>query len=269
MSIVVCLPVMGMPHKKHTPHFIEWYAENKAKHDLHLQWEMDRPLQKVQSNAVELAKEIGASHVLFTEHDHWGYPIDGLDVLLEADKDVIGFVTYMRKYPYLPMCMKKSDPTISFVTDKRNLKSFYPTQALEKTDLITWAFTLVKTDVFVRMEAEGRDPWVWDSVPTDSHFCQHCEEMGIDRWMHAAFCVNHGDLPKEHVVFYRRMYDSLNAAHGFYPKGSMPPSEIVPQNEEDPHGVVPYVDQVAELLGDAKALQKATERAAAEFAEAK
>jgi len=260
MSVVLCVPVTKA-HAKHTPHLMEWYAANKEKHDMHLHWELGKPLHKVQSSAVEVAKEVGADHILFTEHDQWGYPVDGLDVLMDQDKDVVGLMTYMRAYPYLPMCMKKKDKDISFITQERNLISFYPTEVMEKTDLITWAFTLVKTDVFRRMEKEGRNPWMWDTVPTDSHFCQHCEEMGIDRWINACYVVNHGDLPKEHVVFFRRMFDSINASHKRFPIGSLAYREgiEVPQNEEDPHGVVPYKDQIEEILENENLRQRALE----------
>ena len=242
--IVLCVPVTSA-HNKHTPHLMEWYAENRDKHNLVLHWALGRPLHKVQASAVEVAKEIDASHVLFTEHDQWGYPVDGLDVLLKDDKDVVGLPTYMRKYPYLPMCMRKKDPEISFVTTERNLVSFYPTQVLEQTDLITWAFTLVKTDVFRRMEEEGRNPWVWDTVPTDSHFCQHCEDMGIERWINASFFINHGEHRKEDVVFLRRCYDTINAANNRFGKGALP---YVPQNDEDPHGVAPYETEAEKAM---------------------
>jgi len=254
MSIVVCDPVTKL-HPKHTPHLIEFYAANKAKYDLHLHWELNRPLHKVQSAAVEVALEIGASHVLFTEHDQWAYPIDGLEVLLENDKEVVGLPTYMRAYPYLPMCMRKDDPDISFVSNARNLHPFYPTEPLQETDLITWAFTLVNTDVFKRMKDEDRTPWVWDTVPTDSHFCQHCQEMGISRWINASYFVNHGDLPKEHVIFHRRMWDAIHASEGVFHKSAKvkdkdyPPE---PQNEWDPHGVVPYTTELQEALAKEK-----------------
>jgi len=249
MSIVVCVPVTKA-HKKHTPHLMEWYAANKAKHDLHLHWEIDRPLHKVQASAVEVAKEIDASHVLFTEHDQWAYPVDGLDVLLDDDKDVVGLPTYMRGYPFLPMCMHKVDPEISFVTSERNLRSFYPTEVLQETDLITWAFTLVQTDVFRRFEEIGKTPWIWDKVPTDSHFCQLCEDLGIKRWINASYFVNHGDLPKEHVIFHRRMWDSIHASEGVFHRSAKVKDDVTPQpqNETDPHGVVPYRTEFEQIL---------------------
>ena len=240
-TIVVCDPITQL-HPKHLPHLMQFYAQNWEKHNLVLHMEMNRPLHKVQMNAVETALEMGSSHVLFTEHDHWGYPVDGLEVLLEQDKDVIGLPTYMRKYPYLPMCMRKRDASLSFITTKRNLLSFYPPDVLSETDLITWAFTLVKTEVFKRMKEAGREPFVWDTVPTDSHFCQHCEEMGIPRYVCAAYFVNHGELPKEHVLFHRRMFDAILASQGRFPIGSLPEDQRIEiANDTDPHGVVAYV----------------------------
>lgn len=206
--IVVCDPIMT-PHKKHLSHFIEWYAFNKAKHDLQLWLEVGRPLQKVQANAVEAAMNAGASHVLFTEHDQWGYPIDALDVLLEADKDVVGLQTYQRGYPFLPMNMKLVDPEKGFLGNEKNLKPFYATSDIEKTDLITWGFTLVKTEVFQRMYDAGKWPWVWDKHPTDSHFCQICEDMGIDRWVSSKGWVRHGELDLKHIPIWRRAAESV------------------------------------------------------------
>jgi len=240
MSIVFCIPFV-YPHKKHIPHAMEWYAVNKAKYDLELHWEMGRPLHQVQRDAVEKARAIGASHVLWTEHDHWGYPEDGLDHLLAADKDVIGHMTYMRNYPFLPMNMRKVDPKLTFLAQHRNLRSFYPTMPIEETDLLTWAFTLTKVSVFDRMEEAGLNPWQWNEVPTDSYFCQYCEDLNIPRYVHAGFCVNHGDVPKEQVPFMRRAFDAINAANGNYLANTDAKADTyTPQNEEDPHGVVPY-----------------------------
>ena len=264
-KVMLCIPVNDV-HPKHTPHVMQFYAENRHRHDMSLHWQLKQPLHKVQKMAVEVAEQMGCTHVLFTEHDQWGYPVDGLDVLLEQDKDVIGLMTYMRNYPYLPMCMKKNDPSISLLTRERNLRSFYPGDALAKTDLLTWGFTLVKMDVFARMKAADLNPWVWGLVPTDSYFCQYCEDLDIERWCCSAYVVNHGDLPKEHVVFYRRMFDALHSAHGRHPIGTLPTDKTPPpdaQNEEDEHGVMPYKDQLTELMEDAEQLdlaQKAAEQ---------
>lgn len=192
--IIVCDPILA-PHKNHLNHFIEWYAYNKRRHELELIMDVGRPLPKAQEKAASKAIEHGASHVLFTEHDHWGYPLPGLDILLEADKDVVGMQTYQRCYPFLPMCMKLVKPEIGFLTTQKNLKPFYPIEPLEQTDLITWAFTLVKTEVFVKMREANLHPWVWDLHPTDSHFCECCMKLGIERWVSNQGIIGHGDVP--------------------------------------------------------------------------
>jgi len=221
MSIVVCDPIISL-HSKHLPHLMEWYAANKAKHGLVLNMEVGRPLQRVQDNAVKLAQKIKASHVLFTEHDHWAYPVDGLDVLLEYDKDVIGLQTYQRGYPFLGMHMKKIKPEVSFICRERNLRQFEILDKVGQTDLITWAFTLVKTSVFNRIDAAGINCWIWDDVPTDSHFCQACEDLGIDRWICTEGTVYHGDVDDFSRPYFRRMFESLHAGRLSRAEGAMP-----------------------------------------------
>uniref|UniRef100_A0A6M3IES5 Glycosyltransferase n=1 Tax=viral metagenome TaxID=1070528 RepID=A0A6M3IES5_9ZZZZ len=224
MSIVLCDPVLQF-HRKHIPHLMEWYAANKEKHQLVLHMEFGRPLQKVQGNAVRVAHEMKASHILFTEHDHWGYPIDGLDRLLHHDRDVIGLKTYQRAYPFLPMCWKKIKPELSFLQKERNLRAFHPTQPVEETDLITWAFTLVKTSVFERFQSKGQNPWIWDDFPTDSHFCECCETLGIPRYVCSEGIVCHGDVAPEHLVYWRRMFETIQAASKTSPGIAMPPGD--------------------------------------------
>ncbi len=215
--IVVCVPFLK-PHKKFLPHFIEWYAGNKLKHELELVWQMYRPLHKAQREGVKAAQRLGASHILFTEDDQWGFPLDGLDVLLKEDKDVIGFSTYMRSYPHLPMHMRKVDESIPLVDEqmRKNLKPVAVGDGpdVQAVDLITWAFTLVKVDVFKRLE---NDPFAqWGESPTDSYFSQYCDDVGIKRHTHFGYTIGHGDVAPEHVPFSRRMWESIHSAAGVF-----------------------------------------------------
>lgn len=238
-NIVLCDPIISL-HAKHLPHLMEFYAANKAKHELVLHMRIGRPLHRVQQEAVHVAREISASHVLFTEHDHWAYPINALDKLLETEERVVGLQTYQRSYPFLPMNMRKVHPEVSFLVRERNLRSFYPTERVQPTDLITWAFTLVRLDVFDEIEAarkEGKltgtadeEPWVWDQVPTDSHFCQACEDLDIERKVYSGLTqnegalVNHGDIEPAHLIYWRRMTEAIYAAAGKFPRDAMPPA---------------------------------------------
>lgn len=221
--IVLCDPVL-MWHEHHELDLMEFYADNKAKHGLVMHREVGRPLHKVLANAVGKAFDLGASHVLFTEHDHWGYPSDGLDRLLAHDKDVVGFVTHFRTgpkemekvvdqyvaYPFAPMCLRKMKPEVSLLAHRRNLRAFTP-NGLETTDILTWAFTLVRTSVFRRMADAGFNPFeMWAKAPPDSYFCHYCEVLGIDRWVDSSTMIEHGDVPNAYIPYFQEMYRKLH-----------------------------------------------------------
>jgi hypothetical protein len=203
--ITVCVPFLD-PHENFLPHFIEWYAANKRQHDLRLEFQQRRPLHKVQAAAVELARKNKSSHILFTEDDHWGFPVDGLEVLLEEDKEVIGFWTISRRYPFNALCMRRNDESLPITqTEIPNMHPFERVDSeqemVQKTDLLSWAFTLVETKVFDFID----DPFTqWGEVPTDSQFCHNCQERGIDRWIHFGYGMPHADIvPNERYAHHR------------------------------------------------------------------
>jgi len=222
-GIIVSVPLYD-PHPNFMCDFIEWYAHNKDLHNLSLcrsQWEQRGPLHKKQQAVVKMAQERNASHILFTEDDHWRFPLDGLEVLLAEDKDVIGFQTFSRKYPFHALNMRRIDPdkSITYV-DSPNMRPFERVEAdqamVQETDLISWAFTLVKTEVFDRLP---RDPFAsWDEVPTDSHFCQACDEVGIDRFVHFGWHMPHGDVTPENRWMKQRVEHAYKKLLGDKPE---------------------------------------------------
>ena len=202
--IALCIPWVKVdPAKKFLPQMMEWYAENKARHDLRLNMKMYRPLYQVQDDTVRKAIKVGASHVLFTEDDHWNFPPNGLQVLLDAVVDVVGFQTFRKEYPYSSMSMRQNDISISLIGTREQLRErglvLRPHERdggdlMQATDLITWAFTLVRTSVFERMYDAGRDPFAQQGpVPTDSFFCQYCRDLGVPKHVHFGAQIAHGE----------------------------------------------------------------------------
>jgi len=269
--IVVCIPRLK-PHEKHLEHFREWYADNQKKHNLIPVCQYYRALHHAQKAAVYVAFHKDASHILFSEDDQWGYPVDGLDVLLEADKDVIGFRTYKRAYPHSNLCMRKESPGVSMILPVEEqvrkagrlipfgLKRGEP--LIQRTDLISWAFTLVKVDVFRKMQKAwgnllvsqkdlkalmdgdeatrerlseyvdkplGLSPFrQWGPHPTDSFFCQYCEDLGIERWVHFGYTIGHGDVEPEEILMARRKHEAKKFREEGY---SWKPESV--ENEDD------------------------------------
>jgi 2-polyprenyl-3-methyl-5-hydroxy-6-metoxy-1,4-benzoquinol methylase len=249
--IVVSRPFLT-PQPEHMENFQEWYARNRVKHNLVTVTQYYRGLHYAQKVAVRHATKIGASHILFTECDHHQYPDDGLEVLLEADKDVIGFHTYKRGFPHNSLNMRKDHPEVSMILPRQEMKDknayLIPFDYVEgedlvqKTDLISWAFTLVKMSVFEKMQEAwgnllvsqqdlkaliqgdqqtqdrlreyiktplGLDPFrQWGPCPTDSFFCQYCEDLGIDRYVHFGWTIAHGDVDPGEIVVHKRLEES-------------------------------------------------------------
>lgn len=219
MSIVLFCPYTDYHHFQHRQSICELYALEKEKHGLVQHFTHNKKLHEAQAEAVGVARKVGASHILFTEHDHWMYPTNGIDTLLNADKDVIGFKTYSRKYPYGSFFLKRMNKEAPLLLPKpkrlltKAEREFYLKMSVEgakdvisKVDVLSWAFTLVRTDVFDRIE----DPFMGDPHnPTDSCFAHACEQAGIDRWGHFGATINHGEFGVEEIPYRRRLHQEL------------------------------------------------------------
>ena len=249
--IVVSRPFLT-PFPKHLEAFQLWYARNHQKHNLVTLTQYYRALHHAQQAAVHYAMKVDASHILFTECDHWQYPGDGLDVLLEADKDVIGFRTYKKDYPHQNLCFRKENPDVSMILPTKELVAkeaklfsvdWVPgSELIQKVDLISWAFTLVKIEVFRKMqkawgnllvsqedltalingdeatkerlreytqEPLGLQPFrQWGPRPTDSFFCQYCADLGIDVHVHFGWTMAHGDVEPQDILMSKRVEES-------------------------------------------------------------
>lgn len=239
--ILVCVP-WNKAEPRFLKQFPEWFAANKFKHNLILHLEVNKSIHKVYDSAAALARSAGFTHVLFMEDDHWGWPVNGLAELLKEDKDVIGFHTYNRNFPYRSFAMKKMDPSISFVTRVSNLlpheKDAGPD--VQQTDLLTWAMTLVKTSVFDRMLEAGKFPFERNGpTPNDSIFSQYCEDVGIERFVHFGATIGHGRVRPEHIPIMRRAGEAIQALEGhtsmedtFDPDEPKPAPTIKPETIE-------------------------------------
>ena len=221
MPIVLNVPCVRL-HKLFLPHIMEFYAANKAVYDLCLNWQTLRPLERAQEAGLNLAREKKASHILFVEDDHWGFPIDGLEVLLEADKEVVGFQTYKKTHPYTPFNFRKKDPHLSLITSQPNLQGFYQADGpeVQPCDLVTWAMMLVRTEVFDRLKI---NPFRESTrqTPTDSAFCQACLDVGIQPHVHFGAIIGHGDVEPAEIPYRRWMADNI--------KSGRPLSEAMPR----------------------------------------
>lgn len=210
--ITICVPLFD-PHEHFLIDFCEFYARNKERHQLRLGLGslMGRqPMHRVQAAAVKTAQENGSSHILFTEDDHWRFPLDGLDVLLSAGRDAVGFATVGRKFPYSSLALERTDKSLSIVQTER--KNMQPLERIDdeqpvvmKADVVSWAMHLVRTELFEKFE---KDPFrKWGEVPTDSLFAHECEKIGVYRHVHFGCVLPHGDVLPEERLQLRQLHN--------------------------------------------------------------
>jgi hypothetical protein len=91
------------------------------------------------------------THILFIDDDMCGFTVDSVNLLLDADKDIISGVMTHRKYPYKVVTAFKKPMTIE------DLKF----QRIVEADHTGTAFTLIKRKVLDALREETHDGGLW------------------------------------------------------------------------------------------------------------
>ena len=134
------------------------------------------PLDVNRNNAVQLAFDQDCEYIFFLDHDNIPHE-DTLVRLLTQNVDVIGALYFERKYPHLPLVYTFED---DFKTIQVQVN--YPSAPLVRCDVIGLGCSLIKMDVFNRIEK----PWfayeykgyTWGTE--DIAFFHKLKDSGID-----------------------------------------------------------------------------------------
>ncbi len=208
-KILVYIPRLD-EHPRFWPHFCVWFALNYEKYKLGLEYTYRRLLHKGQNEVVVKAREVGCTHILFVEDDHWGFPLEGLDVLLEADKDHIGLHTFARQRPALSLAYRKRDPSVSLLDDDINLRPIEKQKGepmVQAVDLLGFGFTLVRVDLFDKL---NENPFAYcGNKSTDSQLCQAMLDVGISPHVHFGWTLAHGDVHPDMRLQYQKTWDLM------------------------------------------------------------
>ena len=143
-----------------------------------------------------------ASHLLMVDTDMI-LPLETIDVLLKADKDIIGGLCFIGNGPYLEKVM----PTIRVIRSDDDGKVTidclfdYPINTLVKCDATGAACILIKRKVAEDIwEARGKDhplPWFAHGVHNgveigeDVAFCLTAGKLGYEVWVDTGLMIPH------------------------------------------------------------------------------
>lgn len=226
--ILVVIPLLEVSFK----FFESWHkfwtqcmTQFKGTIDIGAHFIYRKPVHIAETMGVNVAKYNKCTHVLFMDDDIYDITPDMVQMLLDADKDVIAGVMHASGFPYsqctfrrfdvkttvasqpaqtsmyrlyeipchCPHCMAENKVT-NFGTNwsvdfcpicKKEIKDF----AIQKVDLIPFPFTLIKMSVFDKINM----PWFHCNhiFPTDSWFADRCIEAGIQQYAHMLVRLNH------------------------------------------------------------------------------
>ena len=148
---------------------------------------------EIANNAVfDLSRDQGFDYILRMDDDMWNVPPNAVQLLLEAQKPVVGAAYPMRTYPYGLCALIKVLPDLTPVDiwkqQERGFRAASGT-GLQQVDLIGFGLTLIRVKDIMGLP---RNPFTgMGHVPDDTWFCQLCHEHGIERWVHLGLQICH------------------------------------------------------------------------------
>lgn len=181
--LLIGLPVHGNINPQVVACLIGLTSAIKYPGKVHLQ--SNCYVHDARNKIVSEALRIGATHLMFIDADIV-FPADGVNRLVEQDKDIIGGLYYRRQPPHLPtICQRDGEKLII-------PKDFPKDEVFEVFGMAT-GFLLVKTSVFKKLEPpyfyfgnfHGRP------MGEDIYFCRKARDKGFKIWCDPRIPLSH------------------------------------------------------------------------------
>lgn len=212
-KILIGIPVLSWTHESVVSFINFWtsimtYKEKKRRFHVAYKFIYRKPVHMAEEELAQFAIDCGCTHILLMDDDIYDVTVESLLMLLDADKDVIGGIMHTGGFPYA-MCAFRRYNTKNKVIDMPIIKGparlyeIPPEQriGIQKVDLIPFAFTLIKTNVFSKIPK----PWFecTNQAPTDSWFADKILKAGLSYYAHFGVYLNHKGvtLANKHLYF--------------------------------------------------------------------
>ena len=185
-------------------------AEGGRKFSIGYEFTYRQPTALAEIHFVETAIAAGCSHVLLMDDDIYDVTVEDLLKLLDADKDVIGGIMHSSGFPY-SMCAFRRYDTSTKLADQPGMKGplrLYEVPipqrvGVQPVDLIPFAFTLIKTSVFEKIQR----PWFVNApdAPTDSLFADLVLGAKLEYFAHFGVYLNHRGITVHNRALWHQM----------------------------------------------------------------
>ena len=231
--ILIGIPMLDIKYEFFTS-FIKFWTElvtsGDVRYEVMFHVAYRKPVHMAEENLVKVAQYNKCTHILLMDDDIYDVTKKQLDMLFEADKDVIGGVMYASKFPHA-MCVFRRFDTTKKVVDMPSDTGMYRLYEIpclcpkcntglshwdakfcpacgspvdnmvQEADLIPFPFTLIKLSVFDKI----KKPWFHctNLYPTDSWFSDRLLEVGLREYAHMGVRLNHAgvnDFTRPHYM---------------------------------------------------------------------
>lgn len=206
-KILLGVPVLAWTHEFATSFLELWTsimtAGGKGRNlACGYKFEYRKPVHMAQEALAEFAVASGCTHLLLMDDDIYDVRVEDIFKLIDADKDVVGGIMYTSGFPHA-MCAFRRYNLDTRVADQPILDGaarLYEIPedqrvGLQECDLIPFGFTLIKTEVFKKIQK----PWFQcnTQAPTDSWFMDSIMDAGIKPYAHFDVWLNHRGVKRD------------------------------------------------------------------------
>ena len=193
-SIFIAMPNMGTLAIGHTQNLMTWALSGKYR------WEWKpvtsiSPHDRARNECHRLFMESECEYMLFMDADTVP-PVDALDKLLAADKDMISATvqtvqSHNGEPRLIPIALRWNEDDKNDV----GLKPYIAT-GIERVDATTLACTLIKRAVMSAVgprafQFEYSDEYGTEGCGEDIFFCRKVTEAGFEMWNHYGILCSH------------------------------------------------------------------------------
>lgn len=190
IELLLCMPMLvrGGCHAK-TLHSL-WAMRHKIPDDTLSFFPMDRPTTSARSDAVELARQLGAEALLFIDSD-MEFEEDLYERLLAVDADIACGLFWSKQVPSFPTICRK----VKMEDGTDSLKTIVPDDTVQEIDACGMAATLIRKSVLQHERFKYPAFQHLGALSEDFAFCLHAKDAGFSIKCDTSIKVAHrGDV---------------------------------------------------------------------------
>jgi hypothetical protein len=205
-KILIGVPILAWTHEFALSFLNFWtdlmtYQETTRKFHVGYRFIYRKPVHMAEEELAQFAVDSGCTHLLLMDDDIYDIKANDLLTLIDAGKDVIGGIMHTGGFPHA-MCAFRRYDTKTKVADQPIMEGparlyeipLEQRTGIQKVDLIPFAFTLFKTEIFKKL----KKPWFScnTQAPTDSWFADSVLDAGMEYYAHFGVWLNHRGITR-------------------------------------------------------------------------